>query len=147
MRVVVDTNVVVSSALSSLGYPARIFQLWNDEDAYILLVTEPILEEYRRALRYEHVRARHRLTEQELDELVDDLAESAVLVDPQGERPVIHEDPKDTMFVECAVAGQADYIVSGDRHLLDLKEYQGIQVMSPAVFAGLLEGPKGSGES
>ena len=51
---------------------------------------------------------------------------------------VIAADPSDDMVLACAVAGKADYIVSGDPHLLDLGEYEGIRIVSPAVFVSIL---------
>jgi predicted nucleic acid-binding protein len=47
---------------------------------------------------------------------------------------VIHDDPPDNRILECAIAGQADLIVSGDRHLLKLKSYQGIPIVRPVDF-------------
>jgi predicted nucleic acid-binding protein len=48
--------------------------------------------------------------------------------------PVIHDDPSDDKFLEAAVAGEASYIISGDKHLLKLSEYQGIQILKPRDF-------------
>jgi predicted nucleic acid-binding protein len=52
---------------------------------------------------------------------------------------VIADDPDDNRLLECAVTSGSLYIISGDQHLLDLKEYQGIQILSPAGFVVLLE--------
>lgn len=139
MHVVVDTNVLISAALSAHGNPARIFQLWHDGDVFVPLVSVPILDEYRRALRYKGVKARHRLTEEEMTTLVEDLAASATLVDPEEPLQVVEDDPNDNKFLECGVAGGADYIVSGDDHLLRLREYRGIRILSPAAFVAMLD--------
>ncbi len=55
-------------------------------------------------------------------------------VSPTVKLDVIKADPKDNIILECAVAGNADYIVSGDKHLLDLKEFSGIKILKPAEF-------------
>jgi predicted nucleic acid-binding protein len=49
--------------------------------------------------------------------------------------PVIHDDPSDDKFLEAAVAGNVSYIISGDKHLLRLSEFQGIQILKPRDFA------------
>jgi len=48
--------------------------------------------------------------------------------------PIIHDDPSDDKFLEAAVAGKASYIISGDKHLLKLFEYQGVQILKPIDF-------------
>jgi putative PIN family toxin of toxin-antitoxin system len=138
MRVVIDTNVVVSRLLSSLGNPARIFALWR-QDVFELLASEPIFAEYRRVLAYDHVRARHRLSDTQLDQFITDFRQFVVLVEPNETITAIKDDPSDDKFLECAVAGSADYIVSGDRHLLSLQQFRGIQILTPAAFLALIE--------
>ena len=138
MRLVLDTNVVVSRFLSPLGPPARVVEHWSAE-TFVLLVSEPILAEYRRALLYERVRARHGMSEQQVAEVIAGFRQFATLVVPQVALQVIRDDPADDKFLECAVTGGADYIVSGDTHLLRLGEYAGIQILSPAGFLMLLQ--------
>lgn len=133
MKVVLDTNVVVSRFLSARGAPAQAFKLW-EAHAFDLLVSCPILQEYKKALSYPKVRKLHQLTGQEIDEVIDGFKGFSIFVDPKTKVRAIKADPKDNMFLECAVAGKADFIVSGDKHLLDLKEYQGIQILSPHAF-------------
>src|SRR5438128_9591507 len=101
-RTVVDTNVVISRFLSPTGTPARVFDHWRQE-AFELLVSDPILEEYRRALGYERVRARHRMTDEEIDQAVADLRQLGVLVEPEEPLDVIKDDPADNKFLECAI--------------------------------------------
>jgi uncharacterized protein len=137
MRVVIDTNVVVSSALSSLGAPARIVQ-HGIEGTFQLVVSETILAEYKRALGYERARKRHKYTPDRIDKLISDIRDNATLVAGTLSLNVIREDPDDDKFLECAVEGGAEYIVSGDAHLLNLQNYQGIQILTPAVFDALL---------
>jgi putative PIN family toxin of toxin-antitoxin system len=133
MRVVIDTNVIVSSALSSMGAPARIVQ-HGLEGTFQLVVSETILAEYRRALGYERARKRHGHT----PDRIADIRKAATLVAGTLTLKVISEDPDDDKFLECAVEGGAEYIVSGDAHLLNLQHYQGIQILTPAVFDALL---------
>lgn len=142
MRVVLDTNVVASRYVSPIGPPARIFSLWETNE-FELIISEAILAEYKRVLMYPHLQARHRMDDQQIDVELNDLRRFATVVEVDITLTVITEDPSDNKFVECAVAGDADYIVSGDKHLLDLGEYRGIQILSPAIFLALFP-PKDS---
>ena len=60
-------------------------------------------------------------------------------MNPSEEIAVIASDLSDNRYLQCALAGEAQYIVSGDGHLLDLKEYRGIRILTPAEFVMLLK--------
>jgi uncharacterized protein len=138
VRVVLDTNVVASAMVSAGGPPAQLFHLWRQE-VFDVLVSEPILAEYRRVLHYDRIRRRHGLSDQQIDELIDDFRRFGDLVHVTASIAAITADPDDDMFIECAASGEADYIISGDSHLLDLRRYQHIEILSPSVFLLLLE--------
>lgn len=143
MRAVLDTSVVVSSFLSPTGAPGRIIELWRAE-AFEVLTSEAILAEYGRALAYGHVRARHGMSDAEIEEAVNDLRTFTILVHPHEAVAIIKADPADDMFLECAVSGRAEYIVSRDAHLLDVGEFRGIQILLPAAFLAVVRaGPAG----
>lgn len=133
MKAVIDTNVVVSWLISPTGTPARVFDLLH-QAAFQVVISPTILAEYRRVLLYERIVRQHRLTVNEIDDRLEELRELGVVVEPQDRLYVIPEDPSDNKFLECAVEGEADYIVSGDRHLLRLGRYQGIEILPPAAF-------------
>ena len=138
MRVVVDTNLVVSRVLVPRGIPAQIFDAWRD-DAFELLVSEPILAEYQRVLSYARLRAKHRRDDRQIAAIVAEFRAFAVLVEPTQPLAVVADDPDDDMFLECAVAGDADLIVSGDPHLLTLGAYADIPILAPATFLAFLK--------
>src|SRR5689334_20214067 len=104
MQVVVDTNLVISRYITPQGKAAQIFYQWENE-AFDLLVSEPILQEYERALRYANVRAIHRMTDNEIREIIESFREFAIVVTPKEKLTVVTEDPNDNMVVECGVAG------------------------------------------
>lgn len=137
MKVVIDTNVLVSRFLSPKGPPAEIFARWESH-AFELLVSEPILAEYHRVLQYPHLSERHGMSTAAIVELVAALRQVAILVTPTEQLDVIAADPADNMFLECAVAGDAAYIVSGDAHLLRLGAYQGISILTPSAFLAVV---------
>ena len=128
LRVVVDTNVYISVFL----YPQRpIFQILQHagRGQYQLLTSPAILRELGRVLREDFgVEAKERT------QRLKQLAALADIITPRITLDVIKEDPPDNRILECAVEGQADLIVSGNRHLLRLKTYQGIAMVRPIDF-------------
>jgi uncharacterized protein len=125
----VDTNVLISAALSHSGSPAQIMSLWENE-VFEILVSKPILAEYHRVFHY----PRLHFSPEKIIRSLRLVQHTAVLVEPVEELHVVSADPHDDKFLACAVAGNASYIVSGDEHLLALKEYRGIPILSPALF-------------
>jgi putative PIN family toxin of toxin-antitoxin system len=138
LKVVLDANVYVSAVLSRSGNPQEILQQWR-AGAFEIVVSQDTLTELSRVLRYPKIVKLHRWTEAEIDEFLKLLSEEAVLVTPQTKLDVVKADESDNRYLECAVAGEAGYLVTGDkRHLLPLKEYQGIRIVSPATFIAIL---------
>jgi len=138
MIVVLDTNLIISALLSPQGPPAKIVNLW-EEGKFDVAVSDPLLDELERALGYERINKYFRGTDFNRGTFIMHLRETAILVKPQIRLEVIAEDPDDNKILECAVASGSSYIISGDQHLLDIKEHQGIQVLSPAGFVVLLQ--------
>ncbi len=138
MKAVVDTNIIVSATLSPSGRRARVLQAWHDQ-RFELVVSESILAEYQRATDYPEVTSRRHLDPGQVGELLRELRQFATVVESAERLTVIAEDPEDDKFVECAVSGGADYIVSGDRHLLKLGYYRGVRILSAGEFLALLE--------
>ena len=75
-----------------------------------------------------------KIAHDELNDFAALILSKAEFVLPEESIHVVEADPSDNKFIEAAVAGQADYIVSGDNHLLDLKEYKGISIITPRAF-------------
>jgi putative PIN family toxin of toxin-antitoxin system len=139
MRVVVDTNVVISALLSPSGGPAQVLRLWEAE-SFELVASEEILAEYARVLNYPKIADRLKLTEESAQELINALRRLAILVEPAESLRIVADDPDDDKFLACALAAGAEYVVSGDEHLLTLGEYRGIQILPPSAFWALLGG-------
>jgi putative PIN family toxin of toxin-antitoxin system len=138
MRAVLDTNILISRYLSPHAAPSHIFGRWR-LDAFELVVTEPILAEYQEVLSYDRLRRVHRLSDEEISSIVEDFREFATVVEPNKRLHVILDDPDDDKFLEAALAGEAEFVVSGDRHLLQLKTYGGIRIVTPSVFLAILQ--------
>jgi hypothetical protein len=135
MRVVLDSNVLVSALIVKQGKAAQIIRRLGE---YTLLTSEEILAEVDRVLHYRRIRKRYPLTEKDIETYLERLREASMLVPLTGQLKVIAPDPDDDKFIECAVAGGAQYIVSGDAHLLDLEAYRRIELVSQTEFLELL---------
>jgi putative PIN family toxin of toxin-antitoxin system len=139
MRAVIDTNVIVSRHLSAGGTPWQILARF-DAGGFTLLISTPLLEELGRVLSYPHLRVMHKLGETQIEDVVNSTRAAAEFVATSGTLHVIASDPSDNMVLECAVMGNADVIVTGDKkHLLPLGSYEGVPVVSPADFLAMLD--------
>ncbi len=133
MRVVLDTNVVVS-ALLFRGVTGQLARVWQD-GAFTPLVSKAMVEEYLRVLAY----PKFGLSAEDVKSLVEhQLLAFAQPVKVGRVAEVIADDPSDNEFLACAVTGRARYLVSGDRHLLILKRYRKIPIVSVAEFLACL---------
>lgn len=131
MRLVLDTNVVASGLLWN-GTPAQLLD--GAQAAEIEIFTSRVLlGELTRILRRAKFAKAIAASGLSLDELVLGYAEVAQLVQPALISPVVVIDPDDDHVLACAIAANADLIVSGDAHLLNLKSYQSIPIVNPAA--------------
>jgi len=137
VEAVLDANVVVSAFISPKGPPAEIIRAWRAHS--LTWVTSPaLLDELERALRYPRIQRHLAWTEDELTEFLELIRCQAKVVSPSQTLDVIVDDSDDNRVLEAAVEGQAGYIVSGDRHLLELRMYGEIAIVTPARFAAVL---------
>ena len=138
MLIVLDTNVVVSAVLSPNGNSARIVSRWEAGE-FDIATSPTLLKELEEALTYDRVKKRIRLAAKDLEGLLKNLESSTTFVETGEFLDVVKQDPDDNHVLECAVTAKASYIVTGDDHLLELKEYQGIMILTPAQFLTFLE--------
>lgn len=138
LKVVLDTNVIVSATLIKNSLPDKILRAWQ-KGKFQLIVSPEIIEEIRRVLFSKKIKNRGWMTEKEIEELLFLLERAALLSPGQLSLKVIKEDPCDDKFIIAAIEQKADYIVSGDKHLLNLKSYQEIKIVSPREFWGILQ--------
>lgn len=127
-KVVVDTNVFVSAALLN-GKSTVLMEKWK-EGKFILLFSPDIFDEYFEII----ARPKFNQEEKDIRDFAELLTERGIAVEPQMRLNIVKEDPDDNRFLECAVAGEADFIVSGDSHLLNLREYKGIKILKIVQF-------------
>ncbi len=134
MRVVLDANVLVSAAISAAGPPRRIISAWVDE-RFELIASPALLEELSDVLA--RPRFRRFISIATAGDFIDGLAEDAEILDDPPAQPGLSPDPDDDYLITLARAAKADYLVSGDRHLLDLTDPDP-PVLTPRQFLDLL---------
>ena len=127
-RVVLDTNVTIS-AFFWKGFSRAVYELVR-EGKVMLLSSTNIEAEFIRVLAY----PKFGLTPAEILPVVNNLRRQAHFVEVESKVDVVKEDPTDNIFLECAQDGKADYLISGDHHLLSISSYKGIQILRAKDF-------------
>lgn len=138
IRAVLDTNVLASATIVPQGHAARIVARWRKR-GFVLLISPVLLEELDEVLRYPRLRRRHGWPEERIDGYVRRLKDMATVTPGLMVVTAVPEDPDDDVLIACALEGQAQYLVTGDQHLLGLGRYEEIQIVTPAVFWQRLE--------
>ena len=129
IKVVIDTNVVISAILFG-GIPGQLMPLWKN-GRIKPLASKEIIDEYIKVLAY----PKFKLSEEEINYILYiELLPYFDIISIKHRPTIIKDDPSDDKFILCAKAGRADAIISGDQHLLNLKTYQKIKILSPAEF-------------
>lgn len=132
IKIVCDTNVYISAFLFG-GKPEEVIAIARNNEIE-LLISEDILAEVADVLK-----KKFGWTDEQISFTLDELRSIANLIIPDTRLKVIKNDETDNRFLECALAGGAKYLVTGDtRHLQPLKEFKGIQILSPADFLAVL---------
>lgn len=137
IRAVIDTNVLVSGIISPKGAPRKILDLAR-RDGFKVVTSISINHEIFNVLHRPHIYAKYNLSEEIIDDISIFLYEGTILTEDQYAVTKVSKDPKDNMFIACALEGEADYIISGDDHLLRLKHYREIQIVDAPGFLKVL---------
>ena len=140
-RAVLDSSVLVSAFLTAGGTSYAVLSAAR-RGAFVLCLSGAILDETRRSLRnkVKTIRRHYTYPDERIDAHIADLA---ALAEPITDLPglrVVPLDPDDDVIVATAAKAGADYLVTGDRHLLSLGAYEGIRMVTPRQFLDLLEG-------
>ena len=127
--VVVDTNVIVSALLFG-GQPGRLMALWQS-GRIKLIASKPMMDELLRVLAY----PRFDLSASEIEHLIyREILPHVDIIDVPAGQPAVSEDPSDDMFIHCALEAGVQSIISGDQHLLGLKAFHQIEILTVAQF-------------
>ena len=141
MRAALDTNVIVSAALIRGGNEESILRSW-ETGVFDLVLSPAILDEMGRVLADNRSRRRRWMTDEEVATLLEVLAQASFFV-PGRVRVQASRDPADDKFLVAALEGRAEYVVTGDRDLLDLRVYRGVRIIRPGTFVRLVAAEKG----
>ncbi len=133
LKVVINTNVFISG-LNFAGKPSEVLELFIKEEIEVY-ISPFILRELERILR-----EKFEWDEERITRVLSYIKEKAIEVQPKFKLSVIKKKGEDNRILECALEGRVQYIISGDkRHILPLKEYEGIKILSPTEFLRLFE--------
>jgi putative PIN family toxin of toxin-antitoxin system len=141
MRVVLDTNVVVSALIWG-GVPFALFEAAT-EGRIDLVTSSTLLTELADVLNRPHLKVRLQKIRGSVEDTLALYAALAISRTPTTVPRVVLDDPDDDHVIAAAMAGQADIIASGDRHLLGLGTHQNIRILPPAAVLALITQPPG----
>lgn len=128
MRIILDTNVFVSGVFFT-GPPYQILKAWR-EGRVKLIISPEILEEYERVGKIiaEEFPSIH------FQPILDFVTIKAEIIPAERLSERVSDDPDDDKFLACAISANSKIVISGDRHLLKVSGFRGIQVMKPRPF-------------
>lgn len=126
-KVVIDTSVYISAIIFG-GRPEQVLSLIKDKKVSGFTSPKILLELSRK------LNIKFGWNEEKIKLVIKNLTRYIQMVNPNVKLKVVKQDPKDNKILECAVAGDANYIVTGDKHLLKLRQFEGIKIVTPADF-------------
>ena len=133
IRAVIDTNILVSGSIKRGSPPAQVLQAWR-KGKFILVSSKSILNEFSKVLNYRKIKTKYHLKKKDIEEILFALYLGSDLTLDKIKVKIITQDPEDNKFIACALEGHADYIITGDEHLLKVKEYKGIKIVTAREF-------------
>lgn len=137
LKAVLDTNVWVSALLWG-GKPAEIIKAAEQNKIYIV-ISEEIVNEINQVLNYPKLKQIYQVESLNHEELIEAVLKIVHFVKVTKRIKIVLEHPTDNKFIECALEAKADYIVSGDKHLLKVGAYKKIPIISVTNFLQILE--------
>ena len=132
LKVIIDTNILISGVLVKYVNPAIILKAWKRTRKFQLFVSHEIIQEILRVMR------RLNVPENIVADWNKVLTTDAVIVSPAKKIHVVKNDPSDNKFLECAIEAKADYIVTGDKHLKEVDRFEGLKIVNPKKFLDIL---------
>ncbi|MFH1290930.1 MAG: putative toxin-antitoxin system toxin component, PIN family [Nanoarchaeota archaeon] len=136
MKVTLDTNILLSATFWE-GDPFKIIEKIEDGEIELVL-SEEIIEEFSEVLEYKEIQDKIISKNLEIKWAVEEIVALSKIVDPQRKINIVKDDEDDNKIIECALEGICDYIITRDKHLLKLKEFEGIKIVAPEDFMKLV---------
>src|SRR3989344_2501232 len=132
MKITVDTNVLISATFW-YGDSERIIEKIESKDIELVLSKE-IIEEFARVLNYRDIKEKIKNKNLEIKRTVEKIISISKIVEPLEKLNIVNEDPDDNKILECAKSGEVDFIISNDNHLLKLKEFENIKIITSKML-------------
>jgi len=132
MRIVLDTNVFISGIFWDGNFCSKIIDKWKNEE-FELVSSLEIIEELLNTLKHFKIQ----LDEETIESWRNVIIEMAIIAESSERLDVIKEDPNDNKFLETAIAGKADFIITQDNHLLKVKRLNNVMILNPEEFLKL----------
>jgi len=132
IRAVLDTNVVISGLLKPTGTPGSILKSLRF-GSFTIVFSRELIDEIAAVLSYPKLKRKYRRGRKDFEAIAGLFALRGDLVEIE-ERVRVCRDPNDDFLIETALAGKADFLVSGDKALLSLRKIRGISILTPAAF-------------
>ncbi len=125
MRFTLDTNFLISATQWNYSVANKLLEKLIREN-HDIFTTKEILEEFTEILKRDF-----KYNDQEIKEILEKVLQFLTLVTPSIKVNIVQKDADDNKIIECAIESKAEYIISYDKHLLDLREYNGIKIVRP----------------
>ena len=129
MKVVIDTNVFISATF------------WSGASEKVISKVEAkeIIKEFSKVLNYDEIKDKIGDKNLEMKYTIHKITSISEIVEPTQKLKIVEDDPDDNKFIEVAVEGNASHIISNDKHLLKIKEFEGIKIVQPEEFLNMLD--------
>lgn len=137
MKITVDTNILISATFW-YGDSFRILERVENKEIELVLSNE-IIREYEEVLAYAEIQEKIQGKQLTMKQTVQKIQTMTTLVHPSEKVNIIKDDPDDNAVLECALEGKVKHIITNDKHLLKLKEFREIKIITPAEFRAILE--------
>ena len=139
LRAVVDTNLFISGIFAKDTLSAQLQDLWINQD-FDLITSIEIIKEVSRVLYYPRIQQRFKPKEDTIRRFFRLIFRKAIIAKDIYKTDRVADDPTDNKFLACALEKKADYIVSRDPHLRNIKHYHGIQIIDATTFIEKVKG-------
>lgn len=132
IKVVLDTNIYISAIMFG-GNPNKVLKLARVRQIKVFISAQILLEIS------EKLHKKFKLSEEDVAKILKGISKITELVQSRIKLDVVKEDSSDNKFLECAVVADSDYIITGDKHLLKLKRFEEVKIVTPADFLKILK--------
>lgn len=134
-KIVADANIIISAWINKAGNPRQLLSKYLTGGKYVLIMSDEIINETKKVAS----RSKFETSESDIDDFLFPLIIMSDIVKIKSSIKIVDQDPDDDAIINTAYDGDADYIVSGDNHLLKLKKYGKIQIVNVATMLKILQ--------